>query len=129
MRAVMRWIMAAFFAGGCILHFRATDSLLAMTPDWVPFRREVVLTTGILELVGSVALLMPRWRWWAGIALAVYVVAVWPANIQQAVEHIVLPPIPDSWWYHGPRLALQPVLAWWALFSAGVTDWPWRRVR
>jgi uncharacterized membrane protein len=123
----MRWIMAAFFAGGCVLHFRATDSLLAMTPDWVPFPREVVLITGILEFAGAVALLMPRWRWWAGIALAVYVIAVWPANIKQAVEHIVLPPIPDSWWYHGPRLALQPVLAWWALFSAGVIDWPWRR--
>jgi len=41
--------------------------------------------------------------------------------------HIVLPPIPDSWWYHAPRLALQPVIAWWALFCAGVTDWPWRR--
>jgi uncharacterized membrane protein len=125
----MRWIMAAFFAGGCVLHFRATDSLLAMTPDWVPFPREVVLITGILEFAGAVALLMPRWRWWAGIALAVYVIAVWPANIKQAVEHIVLPPIPDSWWYHGPRLALQPVLAWWALFSAGVIDWPWRRAR
>jgi uncharacterized membrane protein len=125
----MRWIMAAFFAGGCVLHFRATDSLLAMTPDWVPFPREVVLITGILELAGAIALLMPRWRWWAGIALAVYVIAVWPANIKQAVEHIVLPPIPDSWWYHGPRLALQPVLAWWALFSAGVIDWPWRRAR
>jgi uncharacterized membrane protein len=129
MRAVMRWIMAAFFAGGCILHFRATDSLVAMTPEWVPFPREVVLITGILERAGGVALLMPRLRWWAGIALAVYVVAVWPANIKQAVEHIVLPPIPDSWWYHGPRLALQPVLSWWALFSAGVINWPWQRTR
>jgi uncharacterized membrane protein len=127
LRTVMRWIMVAFFAGGCVLHFRATDSLMAMTPDWVPFPRQVILITGILELAGGIALLVPKLRWWAGVALAAYVIAVWPANIKQAVEHIVLPPIPDSWWYHGPRLALQPVIAWWALFSGGVIDWPWRR--
>jgi hypothetical protein len=31
-----------------------------------------------------------------------------------------------SWLYHGPRLAFQPVLMWWALFCAGVIDWPFR---
>jgi len=31
-----------------------------------------------------------------------------------------------GWGYHAPRLALQPVLVWWALFCAGVVDWPWR---
>ena len=36
------------------------------------------------------------------------------------------PPLPDSWWYHAPRLALQPVLVWWALFAGGVADWPLR---
>ncbi|HEX3708856.1 MAG TPA: DoxX family protein [Pseudolabrys sp.] len=123
-RAVMRWIMAAFFIGGCVMHFRATGSLVAITPDWVPYPRAVVYATGIVELIGGVALLVPRLRWWAGVALAVYVIAVWPANIKHAFDHIVLPPIPDSWWYHGPRLVLQPVIAWWALFCAGVIDWP-----
>jgi len=23
-------------------------------------------------------------------------------------------------------LAFQPVIVWWALYSAGVIDWPWR---
>ena len=123
-RGIMRIVMAVFFAGGCVLHFRATGSLVAITPDWVPFPRAVVYVTGILELLGGIALLAPRLRRWAGVLLALYVIAVWPANIKQAVEHIVLPPIPDSWWYHGPRLALQPVIAWWALFCAGVVDRP-----
>jgi uncharacterized membrane protein len=129
MRAAMRVIMAAFFIGGFVLHLTAIDALASITPDWVPFPRAVVFITGVLELLGGVALLVPRLRWWAGVTLALYVLAVWPANIKQAVEHIVLPPIPDSWWYHGPRLALQPVLAWWALFCAGVVDWPLRRPR
>jgi hypothetical protein len=41
---------------------------------------------------------------------------------------IHLAPVPDSWWYHGPRLAFQSVLVW-ALFCAGVIDWPFRARR
>ena len=128
LRSAMRLVIAAFFIGGLFLHLRSTDALVRITPGWVPFPREVVLITGWLELAGALALLWPPTRKAAGIALALYIVAVWPANIKHAVEHIVLPPIPDSWWYHGPRLALQPVLAWWALFCAGVIDWPARRL-
>jgi uncharacterized membrane protein len=127
LRAAMRVLMAAFFAGGFFLHLLAADELIAITPDWVPFPRAVVFITGLLELAGAIGLLVPGLRWWAGVCLALYVLAVWPANIKQAFEHVVLPPIPDNWWFHGPRLVLQPVLAWWALFCAGAIDWPMRR--
>jgi uncharacterized membrane protein len=125
-RAVMRIAMSAFFAGGFVLHLLATQQLVAITPDWVPYPREVVLITGVIELAAAVALLVPKWRQATGIALAIYVIAVWPANFKHAFAHIVTPPIPDSWWYHAPRLALQPVIAWWALFSTRVIDWPFR---
>lgn len=127
LRTVLRVLMVAFFLGGFVLHMTAVNALVAITPDWVPFPRALVLVTGWLELAGAVGLLLPQTRRAAGVALALYIVAVWPANIHQALAHIVVPPIPDSWWYHGPRLALQPVLAWWALFCAGVIDWPVRR--
>jgi uncharacterized membrane protein len=127
LRTVLRLVMAAFFLGGFVLHMTAVDALVSITPDWVPVPRAVVLTTGWLELAGAIGLMLPQTRRVAGVALALYILAVWPANIHQAVAHIVVPPIPDSWWYHGPRLALQPVLAWWALFCVGVIDWPMRR--
>jgi uncharacterized membrane protein len=122
----MRWIMAAFFAAGFVLHLEAADALTAITPDWAPYPRQVVFVTGVLELLGAVGLLVPRTRRLAGIALALYVIAVWPANVKHAFGHIVVPPIPDSWWYHAPRLALQPMIAWWALFASGAVDWPLR---
>jgi uncharacterized membrane protein len=128
-RAVMRWIMAAFYVVAGIGHLWTPEAFLPIVPDWVPFPREVLLVTGVCEIAGAVALVTTRLRWLAGVMLALYALCVWPANIRHAVEHIVLPPIPDSWWYHGPRLALQPVLIWWALFCAGVIDWPWRRPR
>jgi uncharacterized membrane protein len=72
----------------------------------------VVPATGICEIAGSIALASPRLRQLAGIMLALYAVCVFPANIKHAIESIHLPPVPDSWLYHGPRLALQPVLVW-----------------
>jgi uncharacterized membrane protein len=123
-RRVMRWTMAGFYMLAGIFHLTSPGALLPITPDWVPFPREVILVTGVCEIAGAVALLTRRLRWIAGIMLALYAVCVFPANLKHAVEGVHLPPVPDSWWYHGPRLVLQPVLVWWALFSAGVVDWP-----
>jgi uncharacterized membrane protein len=125
-RAAMRWVLAALFVAAGIAHLATPEPFLKITPDWVPFAPEVIFVTGLCELAGVVALVTRPLRRWAGIALALYALCVWPANIKQALDHIVIPHIPDSWWYHGPRLAFQPVLIWWALFCAGVIDWPYR---
>ncbi|MGI8525674.1 MAG: DoxX family protein [Pseudolabrys sp.] len=123
----MRWILAAFFVAAGVLHLRSPDALLSITPDWVPFAPQVIFVTGLLEFAGALALVTRPFRRWAGIALALYALCVWPANIKQALDGIVIPGVPSSWWYHGPRLAFQPVIIWWALFCAGVIDWPLRR--
>jgi uncharacterized membrane protein len=128
-RAVMRWILAAFYVAAGIAHLRAPDQLLAITPSWVPFAPQVIFITGCCELAGAVALVTRPLRFWAGIALAAYAICVWPANFKHAFEGIDLPHISSSWLYHGPRLAFQPVLVWWALYAAEVIDWPWRRPR
>jgi uncharacterized membrane protein len=118
--------MAAFYLVAGIVHLAAPDKFLPIVPDFVPLPREVVLATGVLEIAGSLALLTTRLSRLAGVMLALYAVCVFPANIKHAIDGIHLPPIPDGWWYHGPRLLMQPVLVWWALFCAEVVDWPWR---
>jgi uncharacterized membrane protein len=59
-------------------------------------------------------------------ALAAYAICVWPANFKHAIDGVELPYIANSWLYHGPRLAFQPVIVWWALYCAEIIDWPWR---
>ena len=108
----MRWLMAALFVAAGVAHLRSPEGFLAITPDWVPFAPQVIFYTGLFELVAAAALVTRRFRVWAGIALALYSLAVWPANIK---------------WYHAPRLALQPIIIWWALYCSGAVDWPWRR--
>jgi uncharacterized membrane protein len=91
------------------VHLVAPDGFLPIVPDWVPRPRETVLVTGLCEIAGSIALLTRRLRRFAGVMLALYAVCVFPTNIKHAVDGIHVPPVPDGWWYHGPRLALQPV--------------------
>lgn len=126
-RAVMRWILAAFFIAAGVAHLMAPEVLLEITPSWVPFAPQVIFITGICEIAGSIALVTGYCRQAAGSALALYALCVWPANFKHAIDAISIPHITNSWLYHGPRLAFQPVIIWWALYCSGVIDWPWRR--
>ena len=96
-------------------------------PAWVPAPAAVIVFTGACEVAGGIGLLIPATRWWAGLMLGLYAVAVFPANLHHALDGVTVPGLPSSWWYHGPRLAFQPVFVWWALWAGEVIDWPFRR--
>lgn len=112
-----------------VVHLVATAKFLPIMPDWVPEPRRVVFLTGLCELAGVAGLMWRPTRRWAGILLALYAVCVFPANIKHAVEGIHIDGLPDTWWYHAPRLAFQPVFVWWALYATHVVDWPFARSR
>lgn len=126
-RLVLQILFVVFYAAAGIVHLRAPDAFLPIVPDWVPWPRQVVIATGWCELAGALGLLLPPVRPAAGIGLALYAVCVFPSNLHHAFAGIEVAGLPSSWWYHAPRLAFQPVLAWGALFCAGVTRWPFRR--
>lgn len=112
-----------------VLHLTATQKFLPIVPDWVPAPSAVVVVTGLCEIAGVIGLLWRPTRRWAGLMLALYAVCVFPANIKHALEGIPIAGLPDSWWYHGPRLAFQPVFVWWALYATHWIDWPFGRGR
>lgn len=126
-RTIARYVLAALYALAGIAHLARPAGFVAITPDWVPLPGLVVALTGIAELAGAIGLMTPPLRRAAGIGLALYALCVWPANINHALNDIPLGGAHLSWWYHGPRLALQPVIVWWALWASAVIDWPFRR--
>ena len=126
-RTIARLVLAALYLVAGIAHLTRPGGFIAITPHWVPMPETVVALTGVAELAGAIGLMIPRLRYVAGIGLALYALCVWPANINHAVNDIALGGRHLSWWYHGPRLALQPVIIWWALWVGGVMDWPFRR--
>ena len=125
-RTVLRWTLAAVYLAAGFLHLYSTDTFVRIVPDWVPAPRETVIATGCCEILGAIALVTRRLRWLAGIMLALYAVCVYPANVKHAVDGIAIGGSRLGWAYHGPRLAFQPVLVWWALFCGHVIDWPFR---
>ena len=126
-RIVLRVVLAVLYFGVGVVHLARPDAFLPIMPGWVPMPRAVVILTGACELAGSAALLTQRLRSWAGLMLALYAICVYPANIKHAIDAVNVPPLPSSWWYHGPRLAFQPVFVWWALFAGDLIDWPFGR--
>ncbi|MCW6508583.1 DoxX family protein [Lichenifustis flavocetrariae] len=128
-RWVLLGLMAVLYIGFGFVHVFMAEAFLPIMPDWVPAPRATVIATGVCEIAGGLGLFVPRTRWLAGIMLALYAVCVYPANIKHAFGNVDIPSLPHSWWYHGPRLAFQPVFVWWALFCAGVIDWPFRKRR
>lgn len=128
-RVGFRLLLVIFYLGAGVLHLVSPRGFLAITPDWVPFPHFIVAFTGVAEIAGAVGLLIPQLRKWAGIGLALYALCVWPANLNHAINGISLGGGALGWWYHGPRLAFQPVLIWLALWVGLVTDWPFRKSR
>jgi uncharacterized membrane protein len=126
-RAALRLLLAAVFFGVGIIHLRYSSLFLPIMPDWVPCPRDTIIFTGVCELAGAVSLLTQKFRYMAGVMLAIYAVCVFPANIKHALTGAVVGGMHLGWWYHAPRLALQPVIVWWCLFCGGVVDWPFRK--
>ena len=126
-RRIARWVLALAYMVVGIAHLRSPGGFIAITPGWVPFPATVIFLTGLAELAGAAGLMVPALRKAAGIGLALYALCVWPANINHAVHDIASGGVHPGWAYHGPRRALQPVIIWWALWVAHVTDWPFAR--
>ncbi|WP_367348408.1 DoxX family protein [Sphingobium yanoikuyae] len=122
-----RAVLALAYAVAGAAHLIRPAGFVAITPHWVPMPETIVMLTGIAELAGAAGLMLPATRRAAAIALALYALCVWPANFNHALHDIPLGGVHLSWWYHGPRLALQPVIIWWALWAGAVIDWPFRR--
>ena len=130
-RWIARGILAAAFLVAGVAHIASPGGFLKITPAWVWWPEQVIFMTGLCEIAGALALMTPGLRGLAGIMLALYTVCVFPANINHALNHIAIGQTTLGWWYHGPRLAFQPVIVWWCLYAGGVIDWPFspRRAR
>lgn len=103
------------FAG--IGHFLATEAFLGQTPDFLPFREEIVLVSGAVEIGFAAALVAWRSRRrLVGTLLALFYVAIFPGNVYQAVAGTSSFGLdtPGARW---TRLLFQPVLVALALWS------------
>jgi uncharacterized membrane protein len=69
-------------------HFIFTAGMMIMIPDVIPFKREVVIFTGIFEIAAAVGLHLPKYRQLTAWLLILFFIAVLPANIKAAIEQV-----------------------------------------
>ena len=117
-------LAAALFVAAGVLHFTKTVFYLKIMPPYIPWHLSMVYVSGACEILGGLGLLFSVTRRAAAWGVVALLIAVFPANIKHAMENVPVAGVTLTWWYHAPRLALQPVLVWWALFCSGVVDWP-----
>lgn len=120
LRTGARIALAGFLAVAGVGHLVAPEPFLAQTPEVLPWRPQLVLVSGLVELALAAALLLAprRWRPHVGWSIAAFLVAVFPGNVHQAVAGTDAFGLdtPTSRWL---RLLVQPVLIAWALWSTG----------
>lgn len=129
-RTGLCWLIGALYVVAGRAHIATPDPFLAITPGWVPWPEQVILWTGIAELLGALALVQwssLRLRKLAAAALALYALCVWPANVNHMLMDLARE---DGGWgmaYHVPRMVAQPLLIWATLWAGKVVDWPFGR--
>jgi uncharacterized membrane protein len=117
LRAALRWILAALMVVAGVAHFATPEPFVRIVPAWLPFPLALVLVSGVFEILGGVGLLVRRTRRAASYGLAALYLAVFPANLNQALHQIsfdgVTPIPPVMLW---GRLPLQILFIAWALW-------------
>lgn len=130
MRRLARLLLGAalVFAGVSHLTF-ARASFYAQVPPYLPLNVDfVVIASGIVEIALGLGLLfLARWRVPLGWLTAALFVAVFPGNVSQYLTHSDAFGL-DSDRSREIRLAFQPLLIVWALWSTGAwAAWRARR--
>ena len=88
--------------------------LVAMIPEPLPRGLWVVYLTGVLEIAGAIGLLIPRLRRTAAICLVLLLLAMFPANVNAALNAIPLRGrAPTSLWLRLPMQLLFIWMLWW----------------
>ncbi len=116
MKHALRWLLTVGMVGAGLNHFIAADTYVAMMPSALPAHRALVYLSGIAEIAGGLGLILPATRRWAAWGLIALLVAVFPANVNMAINHLPLGERVVPTWALWARLPLPLVLiawAWW----------------
>ncbi|MBA2764439.1 MAG: DoxX family protein [Thermoleophilaceae bacterium] len=78
--------LAAVFSFAGVMHFVIPRTYEAIMPPYLPAHHELVLISGIAEIVGGLAVIPPSTRSFARWWLIALLIAVFPANLHLAIN-------------------------------------------
>jgi uncharacterized membrane protein len=113
-RTISRWVLTMVMVGAGINHFASPEPYVGMMPAQLPAPWALVYVSGIAEILGGLGLILPATRRLAAWGLIALFIAVFPANLNMAMNHLPLGARHVPAWALWARLPLQLVLIWWA---------------
>jgi uncharacterized membrane protein len=111
-----RYALALMFAFTGVAHFnKMKHDLARMIPSFFPRPLWLVYITGVLEFLGAVGLLLPKFRSLAGICLIALLIGIFTANVNAAMKGVTLRSRPATpLWLRTPMQLLFIGLLWWS---------------
>ncbi|MFP5437890.1 MAG: hypothetical protein ACLGH8_08905 [Bacteroidia bacterium] len=106
-------IMLLFTAFG---HFKFVKGMALMLPDFLPYKKSIIYITGIVEISFSILLWVKDIRYQICLALIVFLITIFPANIKAAFSNVNIEQGnhegqgPSYLWF---RIPLQFLLLFW----------------
>lgn len=111
LKSISKYVLAILMIGAGTMHFVNPAFYLKIMPPYLPLHEELVLVSGVCELLLGILLLVPAYSRWAAWGIVALLIAVFPANLH-VFQHQEL--IPAQPLVHLLRLPLQGVFILWA---------------
>ena len=102
-----------------VLHFANPEFFMRIMPPYLPFHSELVMVSGVCEILLGILLLVPQASRFAAWGIFALLIAVFPANIHLYQHQDLMPASP---FIHFLRLPLQGVFILWAYWHTKPTD-------
>ncbi len=116
LKTILRWVLTIVMVAAGANHFINPAPYLGMMPDVLPAHLALVYVSGVAEIAGGLGLILPATRKLAAWGLILLLLAVFPANVNMALNDLPLGDDPVPTWALWARLPLQLVFlawAWW----------------
>ena len=117
-KAISKYVLAIFMIAAGIMHFVNPAFFLKIMPPYLPLHKELVLVSGVCEVLLGVLLLLPKCSHLAAWGIIALLIAVFPANLYVFQHQDILPAPPLI---HLLRLPLQGVFILWAYWNTRPT--------
>ena len=115
-KEITLYVMGALYVFAGTMHFIKPKFYLRIMPPYIPFHREMVIISGIIEIGLGIALFIPAVSAWAAWGVILLLIAVFPANLYHFTSGgagMRIPPLMLAM-----RLPIQIALIAWAYWYA-----------
>lgn len=118
-KTISKCLLAIFMIAAGTMHFVNPGFFIKIMPPYLPLHRELVLVSGVCEILLGVLLLIPKFSRLAAWGIFALLIAVFPANIYLFQNQDLMPASPLV---HFLRLPLQGVFILWAYWHTRTTE-------